>query len=168
MLTQFWIGSVIIVSYLINRTPSKVLQHDTPYFRLYNCNPVYNDLRVFGCLAFDSTLSAGRSKFAPRAKLYVFIVYPSGIKWYKFLDFHTHEIFIFVDINFHGNVFPFRTSHPTAFHNDPFDTVALPKLDHPTIIEDITHPLPIIQDSHTILDPQPSQTTSNPPRKSHR
>lgn len=134
---------------------------------MHNSAPSYLNLRVFGCLAFVSTLSAGRNKFEPRARLCVFIGYPPGVKGYKLIDFHTHEIFISRDVIFHEDVFPFKTTNPTGFNSDPFDTIALPRLDHPIP--------PIIDHSHTqpITEPipQPANTSNHAPlhpRKSTR
>lgn len=159
--TQFWIESILTATFLINRTPSKVLNLDTPYARLHNSPPSYINLRVFGCLAFVSIFSAGMNKFEPRARLYVFIGYPPGVKGCKLLDFHTHEIFISRDVIFHEDVFPFKTTNPTGFNSDPFDTIALPRLDHPTPpIIDHSHTLPITDHfpHHiTTSDPTPAQ-----------
>lgn len=57
--------------------------------------------------------------------------YPTGIKGYKLLDFNTHELFISKDVVFHETNFPFKTTNATGFSSDPFDTLALPRLDHP-------------------------------------
>lgn len=149
--TQFWIDNVFAVVYLINRTPSKFLQFDTPSAKLYKCSSSYSDLRVFGCLAFVYTRPVGKSKFSPRARLCVFLGYPSRIKGYKLLGFHTHEAFISRDVIFDEDVFPFETTNPSGFTSNPFDTIALPRLDNPSAsLTDLSNPSPII--SHTSPD----------------
>ncbi|WVZ92939.1 LOW QUALITY PROTEIN: hypothetical protein U9M48_038969 [Paspalum notatum var. saurae] len=47
---KFWDDAFISAVYLINRTPSKVLDYETPLERLYHTKPDYASLRVFGRL----------------------------------------------------------------------------------------------------------------------
>ncbi|KAL5773200.1 hypothetical protein ACOSQ2_013124 [Xanthoceras sorbifolium] len=62
---DFWTDCILSTVFLINRTPSPLLQHNTPYHMLYKTAPSYSSFRVFGYLAFASTLAAHRSKFHP-------------------------------------------------------------------------------------------------------
>lgn len=52
-----------------------------------------------------STLSTHRDKFHPRARMYVFLGYSSGMKGYKMYDIATKEIFISRDVVFHEHIF---------------------------------------------------------------
>lgn len=49
---KFWGESILTAAHLINRTPSRVLKGKTPYELIYGAHPAYENLRVFGCLAF--------------------------------------------------------------------------------------------------------------------
>uniref|UniRef100_A0A803PC32 Reverse transcriptase Ty1/copia-type domain-containing protein n=1 Tax=Cannabis sativa TaxID=3483 RepID=A0A803PC32_CANSA len=82
----YWPHAIQTATYLINRTPSKVLHHKTPFEILHNKKPAYEHLRTFGCLAYASTLDRNRHKFSPRANNCVFLGYPSGMKAYTLLD----------------------------------------------------------------------------------
>lgn len=97
-------------------------------FVLYNKDPDYNFLRVFGCLAFVSTLTNNRLKFHPRAHTTVFIGYPPGMKAYKFYDLQTKRIIISKDAVFHEEIYPFHTIATPDQIIDPFPNLILPVL----------------------------------------
>jgi hypothetical protein len=46
---KFWNEAFIAATYLINRIPSKVIQHQTPLEKLYQIQSSYSLLRIFGC-----------------------------------------------------------------------------------------------------------------------
>ena len=107
-------------SFLINRIPTPVLNYATPYELLYHKPIDYSSFRVFGCLAFASTLVSHRTKFTPRARTCVFIGYPNGMKAYRLYDIQTKQIFISRDVVFHEDIFPFHSVTSTDPRQDPF------------------------------------------------
>lgn len=52
MTTDFWGETVLHATYLINRLPSSILNWETPYKLLYKKEPIYSNIRCFGCQCF--------------------------------------------------------------------------------------------------------------------
>ena len=113
-------------TFLSNQLPSPLLKFSTPYQLLFSKPPIYDALRVFGCLCYASTLVAQRTKFSPRAVTVVFVGYPVRYKGYKLYNLETRQFFISRDVKFCESVFPFHKS--SAFEHLPnlFGDVVLP------------------------------------------
>jgi histone deacetylase 1/2 len=62
MRLKFWDEAFIAATYLINRTPSKVLNYSTPLERLFDQTPDYSSLRVFGCACYPNLRPYNRHK----------------------------------------------------------------------------------------------------------
>ena len=132
---QFWGDCVQTAAFLINRLPVPILQHKSPYQVLFDKEPDYQSLRVFGCLAFASTLPSSQHKFSPRAIPCVFLGYPGGFKGYRLFDIATGKFLISRDVVFHESIFPFQSQPPSALAYDPFPDLVRPlpcqdSLDH--------------------------------------
>lgn len=55
--SKFWVEALATAVYLINRLPSKLLNMESPFYRLHAKHPSYVDLHTFGCLFCSFTFS---------------------------------------------------------------------------------------------------------------
>ena len=94
-------------SYLINRTPSKLLNGQTPFERLYLRSPPLTHLRVFGCLCYAHNQNHRGDKFDSRSVQGVFIGSPTGKKGWRVLNPDTGKIFVSRDVVFCETEFPY-------------------------------------------------------------
>ena len=123
---SFWGDCIQTAVFLVNRLPTPVLKLKSPFSVLYNKEPDYTQLRVFGCLVFASTLPSSRHKFSPRAIPAVFMGYPLGYKGYRLYDIHSKKFFISRDVVFHEDTFPFHSLSAANTFPSPFDEVVIP------------------------------------------
>ncbi|GJT55139.1 retrotransposon protein, putative, ty1-copia subclass [Tanacetum coccineum] len=105
--TRFWGECVLTAAYVINRMPSDVIGNKTPYEVLYNQKPNYDNMRVFGCLAYYKSTETNGDKFKMKGRPGVFLGYPPGTKGYKIFDIIHNKTVISRDVRFIENFFPF-------------------------------------------------------------
>lgn len=95
---QYWSESVLTDTSIINKTPSLILQHRSPFELLSDKSPNYSALRIFGCLCYASNVPSLRNKFLPLASQCVFLGYLTIYEGYKLLDLTSHKSFISGDV----------------------------------------------------------------------
>jgi len=99
----------------------------TPHQLLLGAPPLYDELRVFGCLCYPNVMPTTANKLSPRSVACVFLGYPGDHRGYRCYDIETRRIYTSRHVTFVENVFPFRnatsprtpmTSTPTAVPTD--------------------------------------------------
>jgi len=111
---KYWDEAFLAATYLINRTPSKVLQFQTPLERLCQMKPDYMSLRIFGCACWPNLRPYNSHKLQFRSKQCAFLGYSNLHKGFKCLDIDSGRIYISRDVVFDENIFPFAKLNPNA------------------------------------------------------
>ncbi|KAL9447401.1 hypothetical protein AB3S75_014963 [Citrus x aurantiifolia] len=83
---NFWGECILSAAYIINRTPTPLLDGKTPYELLYGKPPPYAHFRSFGCLCYARYVPRDKNKFNPRSRRCVFVGYPHGKKGWRVFD----------------------------------------------------------------------------------
>lgn len=97
---QFWGDCILTVTYLLNRTPTQLLQGLTHYELLFKTSPDFTNINFFGSLCYVSNLSSHKNKFSDR----------------------TRQVLTSRDVQFVEHVFPFASlpltdSSANIFHH---------------------------------------------------
>ncbi|KAL4385154.1 hypothetical protein GQ457_15G011160 [Hibiscus cannabinus] len=111
---KFWIDCVMHSAYLINITPTPVLDSRTPFELLFQTVPKVTHLRIFGCLSYASVLPRPETKMHPRSVKCIFLGFPKHSKGYRLFDISTHKVFISRDVVFSENIFPFKVAEKSV------------------------------------------------------
>ncbi|XP_010412581.1 PREDICTED: uncharacterized protein LOC104698897 [Camelina sativa] len=127
----FWGECILTAGYLINQTPSSVLNGVTPYEKLHGQPPTYDHVKVFDSLCYAQNQTHKGDKFAPRSRKCVFIEYPYGKKAWRLYDLDKEDFFVSRDVVFSETEFPYAT-HIPATNIDEEDAPILPPADQST------------------------------------
>ncbi|XP_026384901.1 uncharacterized protein LOC113280497 [Papaver somniferum] len=104
---QFWGECALTAAYLINRTPTPILNNKTPYEIMFGKVPPYDQLKVFGCLCYVHNQNSKGDKFASRGRRCVFLGYPFGKKAWQVYDLDTKQFLVSIDVDFYEHQFPY-------------------------------------------------------------
>ena len=110
LLSKFWVDTILIAAFLINRLPSAKLNNASPYQVLYNTKPDYTHLKIFGCLCFLWLRPYIKHKLQSRSVPCVFIGYGSSFKGYRCLDPKIGRVYTTHHVIFDENQFFFLQS----------------------------------------------------------
>jgi hypothetical protein len=72
ILARYWVEGLHIITYLLNRLPTKAISMTNPYFTLHGVAPSYEHLRVFGCAYYPNLSAKATHKLASRSTRYFF------------------------------------------------------------------------------------------------
>jgi hypothetical protein len=89
---EFWVEAVGIAYYLVNRSPSSMLDDKTPHEVWIGKKPYLTHLRVFGCDAYVHIPKENKSKLDKKAEKFIFIGYKYGLKGYKLWNPKTKKV----------------------------------------------------------------------------
>ena len=89
---EFWAEGVEIACYLVNRSPSSVLEDKTPHEVWTGKKPSLSHLRVFGCDAYVHVPKEKRTKLDNKSERCIFIGYKDGLKGYKLWNPETRKV----------------------------------------------------------------------------
>lgn len=106
---KFWGYYIEAAVYTINRIPSSVLKHKSPFELLYGHTSYLSHMRIIDCLCYATTLPR-QDKFAPRVVKCALLGYGTHQKGYKLYNLITKSVFISRDVVFYEDIFPFQSS----------------------------------------------------------
>jgi hypothetical protein len=122
--------------YLINRLPSKILQHKTPTELLFKTTLDYLFLCTFGCAVWPNLRPYNQHKLQFRSNQCAFIGYSGLHNGYKCLDISTGRLYISRGVTFDESMFPFTQLRPNAGALLKAELLLLPSiLRNPSILD---------------------------------
>lgn len=122
--SQYWDEAFLTSTHLINRLPTPVLHHKTPYEALYHKPPTYSHLKIFGCSCFPNLRPYNSNNLQFRFVRCTFLGYNTHHKGYRCLD-PNGRIFISRDVLFDETTFPHSvTSSPSSV--PPSSSLSIP------------------------------------------
>jgi len=111
---KFWDEAFLAATYLINITPSKVIDYHTPTDLLLGETPDYKALCIFGCACWPNLRPFNQRKLSFRSTRCVFLGYSSLHKGFICLEPSSGRVYISRDVIFDETIFPFASMHPNA------------------------------------------------------
>jgi hypothetical protein len=82
---KYWDQAFLTATHLINHTPTKILDYDTPIHHLLGATPDYTNMRTFGCACWPNLQPYNCHKLQFHSICCVFLGYSNLHKGYKCL-----------------------------------------------------------------------------------
>jgi hypothetical protein len=153
----YWAEAFQTTCYLINRLPTPVFNNTFPFQKLFQLQPNYNFMRVFGCACWPHLRSYNKHKLDFHSDTCIFIGYSPSHRGYQCLHPQTGRIYISRNVIFDESSFPFTSiSPPPPTTPPPSHTTLFPPL-IPNTPTTTCHPCSTIQEDPT------SSPISSPP-----
>jgi hypothetical protein len=146
---SYWVDAFTTAVYLINRLPTSILQHQSPYVKLLHKNPDYTFLKVFGCACFPFLRPYNSHKMMYRSKKCIFLGYCSNYKGYRCYDPTSKRAIISHHVVFDENTFPAKdwiSSQPVPSATDSAPLQVSPS----TMVSATLNPHPVTPTTNTI------------------
>ncbi|PKU68164.1 Retrovirus-related Pol polyprotein from transposon TNT 1-94 [Dendrobium catenatum] len=89
---SYWLEAASTATYLINRAPSVTTNYLSPLQQMFNIQPSYAHLRIFGCECFPLLPPTQQTKLSPTSSSCIFIGYSDTMKGYRCLNPITNKI----------------------------------------------------------------------------
>ena len=119
---KYWSYAFLAAAYLINRLPTPILKHQSPFESLFQHMPNYDKLRAFGCLCFPWMRPYSDHKLDKRSKPCVFLGYSNTHNAYKCLDLSSNRVYISRHVQFIEHKFPFASNTTPTDLNQAIST----------------------------------------------
>jgi hypothetical protein len=123
---KYWDDAFLATTFLINRTPTKLLSYDTPIHKLLGMTHDYSSFRVFGCACWSNLQPYNSHKFQLRSTRCVLLGYRNMHKGFKCLDISSGRIYVSCDAIFDELIFPFASLNSNAGAHYHSDVLLLP------------------------------------------
>lgn len=96
----FWGDVVKTAVYLLNRSPTRSVDEQTPYEAWHKKKPAVHHLCTFRCVAHVKRVGPGIDKLADRSTPMIFLGYAEGAKAYRVFDPATNKMHVTRDVVF--------------------------------------------------------------------
>jgi hypothetical protein len=123
---KYWDETFFVATYMINQTPTKVLDYDTPLHKLLGATPDCSNFRVFSCVCWLNLRPYNAHKLLLCSTHCVFLGYNNMHKGFKCLDISSKHIYVSHDVIFNEPIFLFATIHSIAGAQYSFEVLLLP------------------------------------------
>jgi transposase InsO family protein len=97
---RFWGEAMSTAVFLLNRSPTKSLDNQTPYEAWYGQRPAVHFLRTFGCVGHVKITKPGLKKLDDRSAPMVLLGYEQGSKAYRLYDPVSERVHVSRDVVF--------------------------------------------------------------------
>ena len=101
---QYWTEAINCANYIVDCTPTKVLQGITPEEAWIKIKPYVSHFRVFGCEAWAHIPDKKRKSLQPKSEKCIFVGYYEDVKGYRLLQPHSNDIIIRRDVQIYENI----------------------------------------------------------------